>query len=97
MTTRAKDPIQQSLREKKALWNKKVSVLIENVIQLKQMMNGKVSKFSTEKSKITEPIPNNPASILSELMQDFTEILKEGNDIVSAQKDYSENRKKPTK
>lgn len=49
--TKSSDPIQESLREKKAVWNKKVSEFIDNLIHVKKMMNGFPSKFNMERSK----------------------------------------------
>jgi hypothetical protein len=92
--TKSSDPIQESLREKKAVWNKKVSEFIDNLIHVKKMMNGFPSKFHMERSKITEPLPKDPGTILGVLASDFRELVEEGNSIISEQILYSKNRRK---
>jgi len=91
---KSSDPVQQSLRERKARWNKKVSEFIDDLIHLKKMMNGWPSKFLMERSRITDPIPKDPATILGVLGKDFVEIVNEGNDIIAAQIAYSQTRRK---
>jgi len=88
------DPVQQALRERKAKWNKEVSAFIDNLIHLKKMMNGWPSKFLMERSKITEALPKDPATILGVLAQDFSKLVQTGNEIIAAQIDYSKTRKK---
>jgi hypothetical protein len=88
------DPIQEELREKKSVWNKEVSEFINNLIQFKKLINGSPSKFHMEKSKIFEPIPDNPVSILDSLIENFRDISVKGNEIISQQIDYSKVRKK---
>ena len=88
------DPVQQALRERKAKWNKEVSAFIDNLIHLKKMMNGWPSKFLMERSRITEALPKDPATILGALAQDFSKIVQTGNDIIAAQVAYSQTRKK---
>jgi hypothetical protein len=88
------DPVQQALRERKAKWNKEVSAFIDNLIHLKKMMNGWPSKFLMERSRITEALPKDPATILGALAQDFTKLVQTGNDIIAAQVAYSQTRKK---
>ena len=91
---KSNDPVQQALREKKAKWNKKVSAFIDDLIHVKKMMNGWPSKFLMERSRITEPLPKDPATILGALAGDFSEIVNEGNDIIASQISYSQTRKK---
>lgn len=88
------DPVQEKLRNNKALWNKEISVFINDLIHLKKTMNGWPSKFYQEKSFIKEPIPADPVSILGVLTGDFQEIAQKGNSIVQEQLDYSKNRRK---
>lgn len=88
------DPAQEKLRQEKALWNKDVSAFVNDVIHLKKMMNGWPSKFHMEKSRIVDPIPADPATILGSLANDFNEIAQRGNKLVQQQLEYSKNRRK---
>jgi hypothetical protein len=88
------DPIQQDLREKKANWNKKVSVFINDLINFKKLINGSASKFNMEKSKIGEPIPKDPVAIISILADNFKNIVNECNVIIANQVSYSQSRRK---
>ena len=72
---KSSDPVQQALRDKKSAWNKKVSLFIDNVINLKKLMNGMPSKFFMEKSKITEPVKKEPSEILNFLLKEFNDIV----------------------
>lgn len=87
------DPAQEKLRQTKAVWNKEVSAFINDVINLKKMMNGWPSKFHMEKSFIKDPIPKDPASILGVLASDFQDIAQRGNAIIEQQLEYSKHRK----
>lgn len=87
------DPAQEALREQKAKWNKNTSDFISDVINLKKMMNGWPSKFSNEKSKIQEPLPEKVPSVLSLLALEFKDLAQSGQEIVSKQLEYSKNRK----
>lgn len=91
---KSNDPAQEALREKKALWNKEVSEFIDNVIHVKKMINGWPSKFHMERSKITDPLPKDPVTILGVLAGDFRDIATKGNDIIAEQIAYSQTRKK---
>ena len=88
------DPVQEKLRQNKALWNKDVSNFINDLINFKKTMNGAPSKFFPEKGNIKEPIPADPATIVGVLANDFQEIAQKGNAIVSEQLNYSKNRRK---
>lgn len=92
--SRAKDPNQEKLRAEKQVWNAKVSAFIDDLIHYKKWINGHDNKFFTEKSKITAPIPNDPASVISILMTDFQSLAGEGLAIVRNQKAYAESRGK---
>lgn len=89
------DPVQQRLRQSKSTWNKEVSAFINDLIHLKKLMNGWPNKFHKERSRITEPIPADPATILGSLAGDFQEIAQRGNALVQQQIQYSQNRRKP--
>ena len=88
------DPVQEKLRQHKANFNAKVSALISDVINLKKLMNGAPNHFFKEKSKITEPIPADPATIIGVLASDFQNLAQEANAIISEQIDYAKNRRK---
>lgn len=87
-----KDPIQKALRNRKKVWNKEVKRFVDNVINLKKLINGSPSKFHMEKSKITDPLPQNPPSIIENLINEFSDIAVEGNAIVSDQLNYAKSR-----
>src|SRR5574338_50285 len=88
------DPVQEKLRQNKALWNKEVSTFVNDLIHLKKMMNGWPSKFHKERSRIVDPIPADPATIIGSLAGDFQEIAQKGNSIVQEQVNYAKNRRK---
>ncbi len=87
------DPAQEKLRQDKANWNKEVSALINDIIHLKKTMNGWPSKFYQQRTRITEPIPADPATIIGSLVGDFQELAQRGNHIVQEQLTYSKNRR----
>jgi len=87
------DPVQEKLRQDKANWNKEMSLFLNDVIHLKKLMNGWPSKFYKERSRIVEPIPADPSTIIGSLANDFQELSQRGNGIVQEQLDYSKNRK----
>jgi hypothetical protein len=89
------DPVQQRLRQNKAGWNKEVSTFINDLIHLKKLMNGWPNKFHKERSRITEPMPADPATILGSLAGDFQEIAQRGNALVQQQLQYSQGRRRP--
>lgn len=88
------DPLQEKLRQEKAVWNKEVSTFVNDLIHLKKMMNGWPSKFYNEKSSIKEPIPADPVTIIDSLAGDYQKITQQGNKLVQQQLDYSKNRRK---
>ena len=88
------DPIQEKLREEKSLWNKEVSSFINDLIHFKKNMNGWPSKYFPDKSSIKDPIPANPATIISNLSSRYSKIIQLGNEIVKQQLEYSKSRKK---
>jgi hypothetical protein len=88
------DPIQEKLRQSKAVWNKEVSTFVNDLIHLKKLMNGWPNKFHMEKSFIKEPIPADPATIIGSLAGDFSDLAQKGNNLVKQQLEYSKTRKK---
>lgn len=88
------DPLQEKLRQNKALWNKDISAFISDLINLKKTMNGWPSKFHQEKSFIKDPIPADPVTLLGALSGDFQELAQKGNSIVQEQLDYSKTRRR---
>ena len=93
------DPAQERLRQDKASWNKDVSTFVNDLIHFKKMMNGWPSKFFKERSRITQPIPADPATIIGSLAGDFQEITNRGNGIIQEQVEYAKTRrqKQPAK
>lgn len=87
------DPVQERLRQNKALWNKEVSSFINDLIHFKKTMNGWPSKFFKERSRITQPVPADPATIIGSLAGDFQEIVNKGNAVIQEQVDYAKNRR----
>lgn len=87
------DPTQERLRANKAAWNKEVSAFINDLIHFKKLMNGWPSKFFKERSRITQPLPSDPATIIGSLAGDFQEIATRGNGIIEEQLQYSKNRR----
>lgn len=88
------DPVQERLRQNKASWNKDVSVFVNDVIHFKKMMNGWPSKFFKERSRIVDPIPADPGTIIGSLAGDFQELANRGNALIQEQLNYSQNRRK---
>lgn len=87
------DPTQERLRANKAAWNKEVSAFINDLIHFKKLMNGWPSKFFKERSRITQPLPADPATIIGSLAGDFQEIATRGNGIIQEQVNYAKNRR----
>lgn len=87
------DPVQERLRQNKALWNKEVSTFINDLIHFKKTMNGWPSKFFKERSRITSPVPADPNTIIGSLAGDFQELVNKGNSVIQEQLDYSKNRR----
>jgi len=88
-----KNPDQKKIRDAKKVWNKQTSEFISSLIEFKKLINGKESKFYKEKSKITEPIPVEPSSVMQSLYTDFEVIKENASRIGDAQKNYSTNHK----
>lgn len=88
------DPLQEELRQTKAVWNKEVSAFIDDLISFKKIMNGHSSKFHPEKGTIKDPIPSDPATIIGVLINDFNDIAQKCNSIIANQIEYSSKRRK---
>jgi hypothetical protein len=88
------DPVQEKLRQSKAVWNKDVSTFITDVIQCKKLMNGMPNKFNRVKSRIGDPIPANPTAILNNLASEFQDLAQRGDALVQQQLAYAKGRKK---
>jgi hypothetical protein len=91
--TPSNDPVQEKLRQDKANWNKEISSFINDLIHLKKTMNGWPSKFFKERSRITQPIPADPTTIIGSLTGDFQQLAQRGESIVQEQLNYSKNRR----
>lgn len=87
------DPLQEKLRSDKASFNKEVSTFVNDLIHLKKTMNGWPSKFHMQKSKIIDPIPADPTTIIGALAGDFQDLAHKGTAIVEQQLNYSKNRR----
>jgi len=88
------DPVQEKLRQSKAVWNKEVSTFVNDLIHYKKLMNGWPNKFHMEKSLIKEPVPADPATIIGSLVSDFNDIAQKSNALVKQQLEYSKARRK---
>lgn len=88
------DPVQEKLRAEKASFNEEVSSLIDDLIQIKKLINGSPSKFNKEKGNIKEEIPGNPTAILQHISSEFSNIENKGAEIIRKQIEYSKTRKK---
>jgi hypothetical protein len=84
---RAKDPVQQALRDKKQDWNARARDFISRLISAKSAFNGR--PIGKEKTKITDPIDPSVSSALSELASEFNGLASEANEITRAQYEYS--------
>lgn len=91
---RSTDPVQEKLRQDKADWNREVSTFIEAMNQFKKLMNGFPSAIYKQRSRIVDPIPANPTTIISSLVGDFQEVVNKGNSVIEQQLNYSKNRRK---
>jgi hypothetical protein len=89
----SQDPVQEKLRQDKSNWNKDVSLFINQVIHFKKLMNGAPNSFYKQKSKITEPIPANPTTIITSLVSDFQDLAQKGSAIVDEQLNYAKNHR----
>ncbi len=88
------DPVQKKLRQDKAAWNKAVSAYINDLIHFKKLMNGWPNKFHQQKSRIIDPVPADPSTIIGSLAGDFQELVQRGNGLIEQQLQYSQTRRK---
>lgn len=92
------DPAQLALRNRKKVWNKAVSQVIDRFFAFKDALNGKGSlEYGLPKSNIKNPIPSEIVSFLAELSSNFQQLALEASHIIQEQAHYSETRKKPMK
>jgi len=84
-----KDPIQKQLRLDKKMWNKQFGEFVSDLANFKRLMVGTPSKFFAQKGKITEPIPSDPAKILSVLTGRFQQLANESLELSNRQVEYS--------
>src|SRR5258708_9631567 len=87
------DPVQEKLRQDKVNWNKKMSLFVNDVIHLKKLMNGWPSKFFKERSRIVQPLPADPPTIIGSLANDFQELAQKGSGIVEEELNYAKSRR----
>lgn len=88
--SRAKDPQQEQLRERKDQWNKEVSKLIAALIALKKGVNGQpIDDIGLPPSRITEPLPPQIGQIGNGLGTRFTQMFSDLDRIISEQDSYS--------
>jgi hypothetical protein len=92
----SKDPLQQNLRNSKKEWNKEMSVLIAQLIAMKQAINGRGNaKAGLPPSDIKNPFPNEVESYLDNIISNFNSVYSDAKSIIDQQAHYSENRRKP--
>jgi hypothetical protein len=88
------DPVQEKLRQEKAQWNKATSTFINDLINFKKLMNGAPNKFYMQRSKIQEPIPSDPTTIIGVLADDYQELAQKAKAIIEHQIQYSKTRRR---
>lgn len=69
-------------------------MFVNDVIHFKKMMNGWPSKFFKERSRIVDPVPADPGTIIGSLAGDFQELANRGNALIQEQLHYSQGRRK---
>lgn len=91
--SRAKDPHQEKLRYDKDLWNKACSEFISRLIAFKRGLNGRGdAKANLPPSKITEPLPSEVISLISELASQFSQLAQSASGISEEQHNYANSR-----
>ena len=88
------DPTQDKIRSAKANWNGISSEFIDDLLNFKKLLNGKPSNFNKDGSSLYEPLPADPITIIGVLSQDFEKIVKDANNIIDLQENYSKIRKR---
>lgn len=92
---KAKDPIQERLKQHKRQWNASYKDLAGKIKAFKNGLNGKGdTKFSIPPSDIKNPLPEQMHSLLGQLTSDFSNLISGANAIASEQEQYSKTRKK---
>jgi len=95
---RSEDPLQEKLRERKAQWNKEVKTLIAQLIAFKRGLNGKGDpRAGLPASNIKHPFPDEIGRYLDEMATRYQKVVDEAGQIIDAQKDYSQHRRKSRK
>jgi hypothetical protein len=84
-----KDPTLNKIIQEKAVWNRQVSALINDLIHFKKSVNGWPSKFYKERTRITQPVPIDLTSILGKISGEFQEIANSGNGILQEQANFA--------
>lgn len=93
--TKAKDPIQESLREEKSQWNSEVSEWISELIELKKAINGKSSNLiGNSSSSLKDPLPSEINSFINHVSSKNSDVLGKANNIIRHQKEYSDSKQK---
>src|SRR3990172_12070488 len=95
---RSADPSQEALRERKANWNKEVSLLIAQVIAFKRGINGRGEpRVGLPPSSIKEPLPTQVGQYLDMVASKYENIIQEAHAIIDNQNEYSRTRRKGRK
>lgn len=92
---KAKDPIQQKLRDHKDQWNAVCSKFISRLISFKKALNGRGdSKMGLPPSRIQDVLPSEISAFFNSLNSEFDKIFQSGNFIIKEQEEYSNARQK---
>lgn len=90
---RAKDPVQERLRERKDLWNKACSNVISKLKSFKRSMNGyAVTEEGLPASKITQPVPQEVGAFLDQIASEYMSLIRGAEQIIHEQDEYSRSR-----
>jgi len=90
------DPAQEQLRVAKDTWNKKVSLLLDDLFEFKMLINGfrdDLHKPSAERLSLRDFLPASSNDINNKLLSGFENVFQEAHRIVEKQKNYSKTRK----
>lgn len=89
---KAKDPVQEHLREHKDNWNQRTKKMLDAFKTLKKGVNGYPvpSLGINERSKITDPISQQLVDASHQLNQYFDEAFNELNGIIAEQQQYAQ-------
>ena len=86
-----KDPELNKIVQQKAVWNKQVSALINDLIHFKKSVNGWPSKYYKQRTRITQPSPIDLPGILSQIASVFQAITNSGNSLLQEQAQFSKS------